>query len=100
MNSLVLALAMLNQPTPEPAYFQIEVETNTEVVCSIKGQRIESGKVYRTEPLTEPLCVELTVRYLDGGQVKVKTFWLDLEPGYKVKFTLTLYANPPLVLSC
>lgn len=99
MYAMFLALA-LSSPQAESAYFSIEVETNTDVVVSIKGQRLEPGKTYRTESLTEKVCVEVTVRYIDGGEVKTKTFWMDLEPGYKVKFTLTLYCNPPLVMEC
>lgn len=100
MNTLILALVMFSQPLPERSYFTVEVDTNTDVIFFIKGQRIEAGKNYCTEPLTEKLTVELTVRYLDGGEVKTKSFWIDLEPGCKVKFTLTLYANPPLILPC
>lgn len=99
MYASFLALAFCS-PIAEPAYFSIEVETNTELTVSLNGQRLESGKVYRTEPLTESICVEVTVRYVCGGEVKTKTFWMDLEPGYKIKFTLTLYCNPPLVLEC
>jgi hypothetical protein len=99
MYALFLALAF-STPQAEPAYFSIEVETNTEVIVSLKGQRLETGTTYRTESLTEKVCVELTVRYTDGGEVKTKTFWMDLEPGYKVTFTLTLYCNPPLVMEC
>lgn len=99
MYAMLLALAFCT-PQAEPAYFSIEVETNTEVIVFLKGQRLESGTVYRTEPLTENICVEVTVRYIDSGEVKTKTFWMDLEPGYKVKFTLTLYCNPPLIMEC
>ena len=94
---LFLALAIYS-PQVEPAYFSIEVETNTEVIVSLKGQRLEPGKAYCTEPLTEEACVEVTVQYIDGGEVKTKTFFMDLKPGYKIKFTLTIYCNPPLVM--
>lgn len=99
MNALILALTMF-QPIPEPAYFAIEVEANTQVVVFFKGQRLKPGTTYCTEPLAEKICIELTVRYIDGGEIKTKSFWLDLEPGYKVIWTLTLCVNPPLILEC
>ena len=94
MPSTLLLLALLC-PVPERAYFEIAVETNTEVSMYIKGQKIEPGTTYKTESLYAPVCVELEVRFVDGGEVRTKTFYLDLEPGVKTSFTLSIHANPP-----
>lgn len=100
MYALICAIAFSSTPTPEPAYFYIEVETNTKIVVLIKGKEIKPNTVYCTQPITENICVEVTVKYVDGGEIKTKTFWMDLEPGYKIKFTLTIYGDLPLVMAC
>lgn len=99
MYALILTLAFCSPPV-ERAYFLVQLETNTDVTFFLNGQRLEHGKTYCTEPLTEVVCVELEVRFVDGGQVKTKMFWLELDPGYKTVFTVQLYANPPRVMAC
>jgi hypothetical protein len=84
----------------QPAYFKIEVETNTIVSMSINGQNIEHGKWHKTEPLMEPVCVEVEISYIRGGEVLKHTFYLDLNPGDECIFKIELYTIRPLVLVC
>lgn len=100
MSALILALAMFSNPIPEPAYFKIEVETNTLVSISIKGQEIKQGQWYKTEPLSVSVCVEVEIAYVSGGEVRKRSFWLDIDPGERCIFRITLYTQPPLVLVC
>jgi hypothetical protein len=86
-------------PTPvaAPAYFEITVEARTPYSLFIDGKPIEANACYKTEPITEVHCVEIEIRYVCGEEVIKKKFFVDLEPGYKHRFLISLSARPSYV---
>ncbi len=99
-NLLVLlclaAPEQLPMPTPveEPAYFKIDVEARTNYVVYVADHKITAGQRYKTEPLTELICVEIKVRYVDEGEVVSKSFYMDLEPGASRHVVIKITATP------
>ena len=82
------------QPVAMPAYFEITVESRTPYSLFLNGKRIEANTCYKTEPLTEPVCVEIEIRFVAGDGIVKKTFYMDLEPGYKRQLTISVSAKP------
>lgn len=94
--ALILLVAGLTELPAHPAYFKVEVEAQTPVVLFIAGQRIEPGRVYKTELLTRDTELVLTARFVRGDRVIEETFTLTVQPGYQITFTLTISARPQM----
>lgn len=105
MFCLIAALALcaepeilpMPQPVPYRAYFEISVESRTHYSLFINGKPIEANTCYKTEPLTELVCVEIEIRFVAGHEVVSKKVFMDLEPGYKRHLTITILAKPSYV---
>jgi hypothetical protein len=98
-NLIVLAASLMGgpiEPLEKPAYFEITVESRTPYTLYINGEQIEANTCYKTEPLSEAMCVEVEIRYVSGGEVVKKKMFMDLDPGYKRCLTLTISARPAL----
>jgi len=91
-------LLMAALPVPQPAYFKVNLETNTEVSIFINGQQLQPGTVYKTEPLAGQHEVEITVKFVNWDKVEVRTMILTLTPGKLVVYTITIECNPPCVV--
>jgi hypothetical protein len=95
--SFVFALLSLN---PEPAQFKIEVESNTEVVLYLNGQKLKADTTYQTEPLFGEKEIEIEVRFLDGDTVRTQKIPITLVPGRRVILKIQIEACPPICMVC
>lgn len=97
MLSLLLFASLLGSPVePEPkaAQFEITVEAHTHYTLLLNGEPIKANTLYKTEPLSKSVCVEIEIRYVCGEEVLKKTFSMTLEPGYRGGVTIKLSAKP------
>jgi hypothetical protein len=92
------ALAMV-LATAEPASFEIEVESNTEVAVYLNGQLLKPGTVYAIKPFYGTRCLTVEVRYVNVDRILTRTFNFEVEAGYHSTWTLKLQANPPKLFS-
>lgn len=97
LNALLLSIAMMGSPIEPPgerAYFQFDVEASTPYSLFINGDKIEANTRYKTEPLTELVCIEVEIRYVSGCEVVSRKFFVDLKPGRCAHMKLTISARP------
>ncbi len=97
---ILFASLILMCSEPEPAYFEITVEGSTAYSLFINGTPIEANTKYKTEPLTEPICAEVEIRFVAGEELVKKTFFIDLKPGYKRHLTISISAKKPSYVWC
>ena len=96
MTALPLIFALMF----EPAYFKIDVETNTDVAIFVNGKQVQAGVVYKTERMSIPQTVEVEIRYVHGDQVVKETTYMDLTPGKIACYKVKLIAEPPWIFKC
>jgi hypothetical protein len=96
LNFLLLAVAFGSpiDPPAKPAYFRFDVEARTPYSLFINGDPIEANTNYKTEPLDEPVCVEVEIRYVSGCELVKRKFFVDLKPGQTCYMKITLSATP------
>lgn len=82
------------EPEPKAAQFEITVEAHTHYSLFLNGKPIEANTVYKTEPISSLVCVEVEIRFICGEEVVKKTFYMNLEPGYRRNITIKLSAKP------
>lgn len=90
-------LVFLAALVASPAYFEITVEARTHYSLYVNGKQIETDTCYKTEPLTETVCIEVEIRYVCGEEVISKKMFMDLEPGYKYHLKISISAKPAYV---
>lgn len=90
-NLVFLAASML---PAEPARFEIIVESQTPYSVFVNDKLIEANTCYKTQPLTDPICVEIEIRYVCGEEIVKKTIFMDLNPGHKRCITIVIYSKP------
>ena len=86
------------EPEPKAAQFEITVEANTHYSLFLNGKPIEANTIYKTEPISELVSVEVEIRYVCGEEVVKKTFPMTLEPGYRRYITIKLTSKPTYVM--
>ena len=96
MFTLFTALVLIS---PQPAQFSVEVVTNTDVTVWIGSLEVKPGQVYQITPFTGEMTVEMTVRYIDGGQVITQTGVVTFHAGMYRKSLLKVFARPPTVVT-
>ena len=94
VNCIALALALVCYTPEQPAYFQFDVETRTPYSLFIDGDPIQANTKYKTEPLAEVIRVEVEVRYVDGGDVVSRKFFVDIKPGKTCRLKIIISAIP------
>lgn len=94
LNALFLSIAMMGTPPAERAYFQFDVEANTPYSLFIDGDPIEANTRYKTEPLTEVVCIEVEIRFVSGYEVVSHKFFVDLIPGKLAYKKIAISARP------
>lgn len=82
------------EPEPKSAQFEITVEANTPYSLFLNGKPIDANTLYKTEPISKLVCVEIEIRYVCGEEVAKKTFYMNIEPGYRRCITIKLSAKP------
>ena len=93
---MFILLAVLLAPVEKPAQFEIRIESRTPYSLVLNGQQIKANHVYKTEPLSEPCCIEVELKYVSGDRLVTETIFIDLHPGYKVITTIELKCRPTL----
>lgn len=88
MYSIILSLAL-----SQPAQFEINLETNTDVVILIQNNQIHPNQIYQINEQIVPI----TIKYLSGEDIIIKEFELHLIPGKYQKFNLKILARPPTI---
>jgi len=86
-NLILLAASLI---PAEPAQFEIAVESRTPYSLFINGEQIEANTCYKTQPLTEPVRLEIEIRYVCGEEVVKKTIFMDIKPGYKKSIKIVI----------
>ena len=95
MFTLLMGLALAS---PQPAQFEVAIDTNTEVTVFMGNLKVKPGTVYQITPFTGTMTVQMTVKYIDGDEVITQTGVVTFEAGRYKKILLKVFARPPTIV--
>lgn len=97
---IILALSLHNWANPaQPAYFEIETDSDVKIEVFLGKTPIVPGKTYKTPDFRGKIWVRFVVKWENEEWYGEKILWVPVEAGFEYKFKFEgLSPNPYMVL--